>query len=468
MIVRVAVAAGRGKVRQRVASILSGDGVLVTTGPSLDSLLETGKALAADMIVVDLNGTVDPGFADTIDAFPNRPDLIVLTDALSPSREAGLIAAGATAVLSSTLADEELASAIRSLVKRRGGRQVAAPNGTPADRDSSGVASASMVELLALADRVATSDSSVLLLGETGSGKEWLARRLHARSPRTAGPFVAVNCAAIPEGLAESELFGHVRGAFTGAVRARRGHFEMAHEGTLFLDEVAELSLSVQVRLLRVLQERSFQPVGGERPIHVDLRIVAATNRSLEEAVERGDFRRDLYYRLAVITLNVPPLRERPEDIRALIELYSRQFAEQLGRPVPRFSPRALSALISYGWPGNIRELINVIERAVLLGGDHTLVLEDLPPALWTDPAAEVNGRTLPEADRQRADAIVPYGSARDEALAAFERRYLVDLLECVDGRIGLAAESSGMSPRTLYNKMQRYGLRKEDFRRRS
>ena len=322
-----------------------------------------------------------------------------------------------------------------------------------------------MVDLLRLADRVSTADSSVLIQGETGTGKEWLARRVHASSPRADGPFVAAHCAAIPEGLAEAALFGHEKGAFTGAVRSARGHFEMAHGGTLFLDEIGEITASIQVKLLRVLQDRTFQPVGSEREVKVDVRVIAATNRDLEDAVSKDQFRKDLYYRHAIITLDVPPLRDRVDDIPDLVATFTSSIAAQLGRPAPTIPDSTMAALTRYAWPGNIRELINALERAVLLNSNDALTLESLPPSPWADGSA-LPAKYGSVTDQNAGSGHPPFSAAREEALAQFEVGYLTSLLESVHGRVGDAARQSGMSPRTLYAKMRRHGLRKEDFRR--
>jgi DNA-binding NtrC family response regulator len=463
MIVKVAVAARDKSARQRLGALMAEGDVLVTSAPSLRYLIDSGKANGTDLIVAEVEHEGDVATAAAVQAAPVPPELVLLADAEHLADGAQRIGTGDVTVLARDLPDGELAAALWSALDER---QVGCVDSGGGLDEPSPPVGGPMVELLALADRVAQSDSSVLITGETGAGKEWLARRIHEHSPRASGRFVAVNCAAIPEGLADSELFGHVRGAFTGAVRARRGHFEMAGGGTLFLDEVGELSPIVQGRLLRVLQDRSVQPLGGERPMSVDVRFIAATNRSLEEAVEQGSFRKDLYYRLAVINLSVPPLRERPEAIRALLVSYGRHFARELGRAEPRFSPRAVAALMSYSWPGNIRELINVVERAVLLGTDEPVDLEELPSALSTEGLAPGNGRPRGRHEPSARTAVLePYEAARDEVLVGFERRYLIELLESVGGRVGEAARRAQMSPRTLYNKMRRHRLRKEDFK---
>jgi DNA-binding NtrC family response regulator len=416
-------------------------------------------------VIVAAATPVDPDPAEVLEATTvllGRPDVICLTDGEDPREEARLLAAGAIAAVPITLPDDELKAVFLSIFQRRRDLH-------PKDRDRASSPlppppeSIAMVELLALADRVASGDSSVLVLGETGTGKEWLARRLHERSPRVGGKFVPVNCAAIPEGLVESELFGHMRGAFTGAIRSKRGHFEVAHGGTLFLDEIADISPAVQGKLLRVLQDHEVQPVGSERAMQVDVRVIAATSRNLDEAIKEGGFRQDLYYRLAVITLNLPPLRERREDIPGLVEVYARHFAALLGRPNPQVSASTIEALSGYAWPGNIRELINVVERAVLLNSGPGLELVSLPTNIWADPRQNLvmteqplsNGHPVPH----------PYADARREAIRAFEFRYLTALLKTTHGRVGEAARRSGMSLRSLYSKMKAHELRKEDFR---
>ncbi|MDX1382452.1 MAG: sigma-54 dependent transcriptional regulator [Thermoanaerobaculia bacterium] len=326
--------------------------------------------------------------------------------------------------------------------------------------------SPAMRELLQIAGKLVATDTTLLILGETGVGKEWLARAIHADGPRASGPFVAVNCAALPETLLESELFGHERGAFTGAARSHRGHFEIAHSGTLFLDEIGDLPPHLQVKLLRALQEKSIQRVGSERPITVDVRVMAATNQDLEEALAAGRFRRDLYYRLGVMTLTVPPLRERREDIEPLVRTYFERFRTQLARhDVAGLSAAALAALEAHSWPGNVRELINVVERAVLLCEGDRIEPEDLPADLaGAGPTAGARHRRATvdvEAWLRR-----PLPEGRRELVAAFEAAYLEKALASTRGNVGAAARAAGIEPRTMYNKMKLYGLAKESFKR--
>jgi transcriptional regulator with PAS, ATPase and Fis domain len=256
---------------------------------------------------------------------------------------------------------------------------------------------------MALAQKVAPLDSTVLITGESGVGKERLARWLHRASSRAHRPLVAINCAAIAETLLESELFGHVRGAFTGASHDRVGMFEAAQGGTLFLDEVGDVSLPMQVRLLRVIQEREVVRVGETKPRPIDVRLIAATNKTLHDEVLQGRFRRDLYYRLKVIELHVPPLRERPEELLALAHDLLVQTAARLGRSISGYSPRALERLLDYAWPGNIRELQHAIERACVLANGPEIDLDDLPPGIVNTSASPAESRRQPLADRELA-----------------------------------------------------------------
>jgi DNA-binding NtrC family response regulator len=328
--------------------------------------------------------------------------------------------------------------------------------------------SPTMQVFLHVARRVVNSETSLLILGETGVGKERLARAIHAEGARAKGPFMALNCGALPESLLESELFGHEEGAFTGATRSRKGYFELAHKGTIFLDEVGEMPLHLQVKLLRVLDAHRIQRVGAENSIEVDVRVMAATNRDLEADVKAKRFRSDLFYRLAVVTLEIPPLRERREDIRPLAQSYLQHFNVQTGRSVSTVAPATMSAMESYDWPGNVRELVNTMERAVLLADGDEIGPLDLPARIRTGGAPESrSGETpawqlasLPEELIDR-----PLIDARKQVLAAFELRYLSELLTATVGRIGDAATRAGVNERSLRDMMKRHGLKKEDFK---
>jgi DNA-binding NtrC family response regulator len=298
-------------------------------------------------------------------------------------------------------------------------------------------------EVIDLAGRVAPSDATVLVTGESGTGKELLARGIHYSSTRAGGPFVAVNCAAIPEHLIESELFGHVKGAFTGAVRDREGRFELADGGTLFLDEIGDLRIDLQAKILRALQERTIDRVGGEKQVDLDVRVIAATNKDLERKVQEGSFREDLYYRLSVVILQMPPLRDRKDDIPLLAEHFLKKFSA--GSTV-RIAPDALALLISYGWPGNVRELENVIERASVLRRSETITREDLPEKL--SRSATTASEVL---------LHLPEGGLSLEDL---EKDLIVKALAKHKGNQTRAAEYLRITRPTLIYRMEKYGLK--------
>ena len=301
--------------------------------------------------------------------------------------------------------------------------------------------SGQMQEVLSLVRRVAPSDATVLIRGESGTGKELIARALHYASPRAAGPLVKVNCAALAESLLEAELFGHEKGAFTGAIASRKGRFELADGGSIFLDEIGDLPPHLQVKLLRVLQEREFERVGSSRPVKVDVRLLAATHRNLEALVREGRFRDDLYYRINVVTIMLPPLRERREDLSPLIDHFLRTFAEKNGKTVRGITREAREALLRYDYPGNIRELENLMERAVVLTRDDVIGMEDLPLTLEA-PAAPSG---------ERAGLIA--------AVEGLERRMMREALAKAEGTQTRAAELLGISERVLRYKLRKYGL---------
>ena len=292
----------------------------------------------------------------------------------------------------------------------------------------------SMMEVFRKLQKVATTDISVLITGETGTGKELIAKEVHRRSPRDGGPFVTINCGAIPENLIESELFGHVRGAFTGAVASRPGKFQVADKGTLFLDEIGELPLNLQVKLLRALQERVVFRVGDSKPEKVDIRIIAATNRNLEEEIRVGNFREDLYYRLNVVNLWLPPLRERGDDVLIIAKVLISKYADELGSSVRGFSPAALASIKKYTWPGNIRQLENRIKKALVLCDQALLSPEDLD----LGPGAET--------------AIMPLEKAKED----FQRRYVLDVLERNNGNRTQTARDLGVDPRTIFRYLEK------------
>jgi DNA-binding NtrC family response regulator len=304
-------------------------------------------------------------------------------------------------------------------------------------------------------EQVAPSTLSVLIAGESGTGKELVAQTLHQLSPRKRREFVAVNCAAIPATLLESEIFGHEKGSFTGAVQRKIGCFEMAHQGTLFLDEIAEMDLSLQAKLLRVLQEQKFRRVGGTEVIEADVRVIAATNREPAEAIATGKLREDLYYRLNVFTINLPPLRERPEDIPLLSRHLAEQYADRSGFSVPEFDPAAMDIFLAHTWPGNVRELKNAVERATLLSRGDTILPKHLPPQIL-EAASASDGTAETESDRADGPSVVLRVGA---TIADAEREMIRSTLVHTAGNKTRAAKLLSISLKTLHNKVKKYGL---------
>ncbi|OGP56331.1 MAG: two-component system response regulator [Deltaproteobacteria bacterium RBG_13_52_11] len=297
-----------------------------------------------------------------------------------------------------------------------------------------------MLELFETLSMVAPTEATVLLLGESGTGKEIIANAIHQNSPRRERPYVKVNCAALPETLLESELFGHEKGAFTGAIDKKKGRFERADGGTIFLDEIGEMSFPTQTKILRVLQERDFEPVGGTKTIKVDVRIIAATNKNLEEEVRQGRFREDLYYRINVVPITIPPLRDRKEDIPLLAEHFLRIYSGKNRRVIKGFEPKVMGAFIHYSWPGNVREIENIVERTVIMSKGDIITLDDLPPAI---------------AGAQQDEGRTPFPTS----LRDVERATIVMTLHQTGGNRTRAAAILGITRKTLQNKIKEYGI---------
>jgi DNA-binding NtrC family response regulator len=315
-----------------------------------------------------------------------------------------------------------------------------------------------------------------LILGETGTGKELVARAIHDASPRAKGPFIAINCGAFPEHLVESELFGHEAGAFTGAQKRYRGKFELAHGGTLFLDELGEMPRSVQVKLLRFLQDSRFTPIGSETEKRSDVRILAATNKNIAASVASGELRSDLVFRLNVFTVDLPPLRDREADVIQLANAFAREVARRLERTAPVLTPAAEQALRAYGWPGNVRELRNVIERALILARDNVIDQDLLPQAPETRKVL-VEPQREPAAAKPRDsvaqepgvpgpnEPLRPFSEAKDEMVARFEAGYCEDLLRRASGNIARAARLAKIDKKNLHRKLRAYGIDARGFR---
>ncbi|MFC1707397.1 sigma 54-interacting transcriptional regulator [Planctomycetota bacterium] len=474
MLARVLIATRDRLLRRRLKRIASRNGRLVeTVGPDGDLLAEIGRT-TSDLVILSAEASSTPllGLVGLIRELPDAPDVLAVSRHDDSEEDARLMGAGAGAVIRPEVAARTIAEVVEAILERRRQtveRALLTRRIVEHPRLSDFVSSSpAMQAFVGLVRRVVSADSSLLILGETGVGKERLARAIHAEGPRSEAPFVAVNCGGIPETLLESELFGHEEGAFTGASRGRRGVFELAHQGTILLDEIGDIPLHLQVKLLRVLQDRCIQRLGSEGQIPIDVRVVAATNRDLEAEVKEGRFRRDLFYRLSVVTLTVPPLRERNEDIPILVESYIKHFGRRIECNVSKCSEAAMECLTSYEWSGNVRELINVVERAMLLCDGDTISCADLPAALSRaanlSPAARrSDGMPAPEVADTWLDQ--PLRVVRKRLVADLEKRYLSGLLRKTQGRIGETARRAGITPRALHAQMKRHGLRKEDFR---
>ena len=408
-----------------------------------------------DLLVSDINLEAGQNGIDLLRQMRDRCPVILITGfgtldtTVTASRE------GAWDIISKPFKVDEIVATVRRALEREPSQtQEAVPASLSAQYESAGLAgrSPAMLELYKEIARVAPSRSTVLLIGESGTGKELVARALHRHSARSNGPFVPVNCGALTETLLEAELFGHVKGSFTGAAADRRGLWEEAEGGTLFLDEIGETSLSLQVKLLRALQEKEIRRVGANKNTPVDARVVAATNRELEEEVAAGRFREDLFYRLSVVTLRVPPLRERRSDIPLLAVRFLRSGAENAGRGPLHFQEETIKVLTAYDWPGNVRELESAVEYAALHSRGADVAPEDLPLKLQ---ATEVRAKA----------ARSPLAALYDDlpVLEELERRYLLHVLEVVGGNRTRAAEVMGIDRRTLYRMAERFDIKLEE-----
>ncbi len=473
MLVRALIAVEDLGVRKRVRAAVKALGGVSRSKRKNEALWERLQTETVDFVVVDHAVLPEP-YGESIAAIrdlPGEPDVVVMTLVKDPEERALLVVAGCVGVLAPDLPDDALQETLGAFFERRQETtQLRLDASSEENRLGDFVStSPSMHRLIGIARRVASSDTTVLILGETGVGKESLARALHVEGPRSDGAFIAVNCGAIPETLFESELFGHQQGAFTGATRDHRGHFEMAHGGTIFLDEVAELPMHLQVKLLRALQEHLIQRVGAETPFAVDVRVIAATNRDPLDEIREGRLREDLYYRLGVVRLELPPLRERREDVADLAQNYFDIFCAKIGRKLSGVDADVMDALVAYRWPGNVRELINVMERAVLLASSDTVTLADLPDEIAGGPTVALE-QLVDEGKTESSEPLAPvfskpYREARREVLDAFDKQYFTALLAETRGRILDTADLAGVSSRALYSKMKELGLRKETFR---
>ncbi|WNG30372.1 sigma-54-dependent Fis family transcriptional regulator [Cystobacter fuscus] len=445
---RVLVVEDEREMRALLEKGLTRRGFVPTARGGADEAFALLESEDFDTVLTDLRMPGMDGIALCERIALNRPDIpvVVVTAFGSLETAVAAIRAGAYDFVTKPVDLDALALVLERAVQHRALREEVRRLRRALGEVSTegGVVGESLAlrRVYELIDRVADSDTSVLVTGESGTGKEVAARALHARGRRQAGPFVAINCAAMPEALLESELFGHVRGAFTDAKTSRSGLFVKANGGTLFLDEVGELPLTLQPKLLRALQERTVRPVGGETEVAFDARIVAATNRDLELAVEEGRFREDLYYRLNVIGLELPPLRARGNDVLLLAQRFLEHFATRSGKRVVGLSPAVAQRLLAYSWPGNVRELQNCIERAVALTAYEQLTVEDLPDRIRDYRAPN------PQTQSQDVSELV--------SLEEMERRYIQRVMETVGGSRTLASRILGVDRKTLYRKLGR------------
>ena len=421
---------------------------VVCCGTALEAL-ERLAAEPPDVVLTDYDMKGMDGIELCDRVVSNWPGLpvILLTGHGTVAAATAAIRAGAFDFIVKPLQMEPLAFALERAIRNRRLREEIGRLRRQADHaDGFGEIlgrSPAMRHVFGFIDQVAGISASVLITGDSGTGKELVARALHANGPRRDGPFVAVNCSALPEALLEAELFGHARGAFTGAQTARSGLFATASGGTLFLDEIGELPLSLQPKLLRALQERSVRPVGSDKEVAVDVRVIAATNRDLESAVDEGLFRADLFFRLNVLPVHLPPLHARGADVLALAQSFVERFARELRKDVTGFGPAVAERLLVYSWPGNVRELQNAMERAVALARGQQLVVEDLPERV----RAYKRSKVVVAADD--ASALV--------TLAELERRYIEQVMDSLRGNKTEAARVLGVGRKTLYRKLETY-----------
>jgi two-component system response regulator HydG len=426
---------------------LARQGMQVTTCTTAADALEKIASRDFDVVLTDLSMPETSGLEICERVIAMRPDVpvVLITGHATLETAMGAIRAGAYDFVTKPIESKTLGVVVSRAVQHRRLREQIKQLRAARDANQSIIVGGSpaMRKVADLIERVSDSDASVLIHGETGTGKELVARAVHNKSKRREGPFVAINCAAVPHSLLESELFGHARGAFTDAKATRVGLFQQANGGTLFLDEIGELPIDVQPKLLRALQERKVRPVGDNREIPYDARIVAATNRDLENEVREKRFREDLYYRINVVKLEVPPLRSRGSDTLHLAHHFLKQFAERSGKPTLELSERAAERLMAYEWPGNVRELENCIEHAVALARFDQVTVEDLPEKL----RGYLAGSFV-------ATANDPTEIVTMEEL---EKRYLLRVFTLVGNNKSRAAEVLGIDRRTMYRKLERY-----------
>jgi len=454
---RILIAEDDRVARELLEEILRREGHTVEAVADGDAAISRAGKTDYDLVISDVRLGDGAGGMEVLAAFQKQAQetpIILITAFGDVTGAMAAIQKGAYDYVSKPFNVEELTITVRRALERtrllEENRALRASRKDEPRIESIVGKSPQMLDVYKMVARVAPTLSTVLVVGESGTGKELVARAIHTHSPRAGGPFVAVNCTALTESLLESELFGHAKGAFTGAVASKRGLFEEAQGGTLFLDEIGDVGAKMQAQLLRVLQEGEIRRVGGSEPVKVDVRVVAATNRDLDEEVKEGRFREDLYFRINVVTVKLPPLRDRPSDIELLVNHFLAKYAARERRADAGIAPEAMQLLKRWSWPGNVRELENVIERALALSKDGVILPSDLP--------AEVTGVT------QTATGAAPSGLADDRpTLAELERRYIELILKETGGNKKRAAEILGIDRRTLYRTLEREGREGKD-----
>lgn len=481
---RVLVADDEANIRRVLEAILRREGYdVVTAGTGLEALERMNRGINTVITDLKMPGLDGMGLLKRLsNEYPDVP-VIMITAHGSVENAVEAVKLGAFDYLEKPFEQEQIRQLVAKAISTNSLARkdvIPEPAGAPGRFRLVGQSTA-IKQVYAVIDKVADTPSTVLVTGESGTGKELIARALHENSSRRKGPFIKINCAAIPKTLMESELFGYEKGAFTGAVGAKPGRFELAHEGTLFLDEIGEIPVEMQVKLLRVLQESEFERVGGIKTIKVDVRVVAATNRDLQTDLQTGAFREDLYYRLNVVPIQLPPLRERTEDIPALVDHFVVKFNERLKKKITGVEPDAVECLVNHPWPGNIRELENVIERTVLFSEGPMIRLPELPPELLVarvDRAAANQSDTRITGSRSVVPAPPedPHGlnapstegvSSLKEAVKAeterVERELIQRALDETGGNVTQAARKLKISRKSLQTKMKELGLRDRD-----
>jgi two-component system response regulator AtoC len=444
---RIMIVDDDNETLELLREIVSKEGYQVDTAEHAQAALQKFDDIRPDVVITDVHMPGMDGLSLLTEIKNRSPEtlVILLTAYGSLKTTVDGIKAGAFDYLSKPFIVDEIRLVVRRALEHK---QVLSENQALKDQlrdryrfDNIVGSSPGMVAVYKLIARVAQTDSTVLIQGESGTGKELVARAIHANSSRRSGPFITVDSGALTESLLESELFGHERGAFTGAIAQKKGLLEKAHMGTCFFDEMANISPTLQSKLLRVLQEREIRRVGGGSSMSVDVRMIAATNKDLKPLVDAGSFREDLYYRLNVVTITIPPLRERPEDIPVLTQYFVQNYGARKEKPVSDISPEAMALLLRYPWPGNVRELEHVIERAIVLTPNPTILPHDLPESI-----------------QETAAGSASQGSAW-KTLDSLERDYILRVLDANQRDLGRASEILGIHRKTLLRKLRRYGM---------